>query len=355
MIKKNINSNKNYALEVINYTKKFGKFVAVQDVNFGVTHGKIHGFIGPNGAGKTTTIKAIIGAYSKSSGQIMIEGFKAGSIKAKKRIGYIPERASFPGYMTCMEYLVAMAQLSGFKSRAAKAKALEILKDLGLEEHTHRKPALFSSGMKKKILVAQALMTDPTVLVLDEPAANLDPTARKDMFEMFTKITNKGYSILISSHILSELQFIVDEVTFISQGQIRFSGGIKDLASKPGLLISFIDSDNPKSKNFIKKYKFQDTTSGWKLETKTTTQANEIAKKVIQSGVPIASISFLASNLSSAYDELVIAHGRESGVDKKKKTFLSKFKKEKSIIEFNGTSKVSNKNVKTKIKKGGKK
>ena len=329
-MKKNITSNKKFALEITGYTKKFGKFVAVENASFGVSHGKIHGFIGPNGAGKTTTIKAIIGAYAKSSGTIMVEGFKAGSKKAKQKIGYIPERASFPPGMTCTEYLVGMAQLSGFSWKESSRKAKEILKDLDLWKHRHRNPNDFSSGMKKKILVAQALMTDPTVLVLDEPAANLDPTARREMFKMFKDITRKGHSILISSHILSELQYIIDEVTFISQGKIRFTGGINELKSENGIIMTFPDNDK-KTQDFIKKHNFVETTSGWKATTPDGATEMAIVKKAFSQGIRISTVSFLATNLSAAYDRLVQEHGRVSGVEKKKFTakLLSFLKRKK--------------------------
>ncbi len=344
-MKKNIEISKKYPLYIENYTKKFGKFVAVRNVSFSVTRGKIHGFIGPNGAGKTTTIKAIIGAYSKSFGKIIVEGYKAGTPKAKSKIGYIPERASFPATMTCMEYLVTMAELSGFKPKLAREKAASILKELGMEKHKNRKPIAFSSGMKKKILVAQALMLDPHLLVLDEPAASLDPTARKEMFQMFKDIKKKGCSILLSSHILTELQDIVDEVTFISQGEIRFSGTVNDLSKESGIFISFL-GDIYTENNPVKKYGLEETTSGWVKKTKTHSEAKILAKKIISDKTEINQIGFLKSNLSYAYDKLVLEHGRESGINdpKVKTSFFSKLFNKKPKTDLN-----------YKIKNGGKK
>jgi ABC-2 type transport system ATP-binding protein len=212
------------AISIEKYTKKFKKFVAVQDINMEVGQGKIHGFIGPNGSGKTTIIKTLIGAYVHKNGVIKINAFKAGTITANSLIGYIPERASFPSHLNCIQYLQSMAEVSGFSAKNAKIKAKDIMEELGLMHLSKRNPNNFSSGMQKKILLAQALLNDPEVLILDEPAANLDPVARKELFDTLFLLKNSGKSILISSHILSELERIVDEVTFIHYGKIIYSG-----------------------------------------------------------------------------------------------------------------------------------
>lgn len=221
-------SENNIAIEIKNYSKIFKNFKSVDNINFNIKKGSIHGFIGPNGAGKTTTIKAIIGAYLPSKGEITVNGFKAGTKNANKFIGYIPERASFPKHLNAQDYLITMAEFSGLKTKNAKEKAKEILKNLGLEEQGKRKPNKFSSGMQKKILLAQALITNPQILILDEPAANLDPLARFELFDTILKLKAEGKTIFISSHILSELEKIVDQVTFLLKGKIIFSGGIEE-------------------------------------------------------------------------------------------------------------------------------
>jgi ABC-2 type transport system ATP-binding protein len=214
------------AISIKNYTKTFKKFVAVQDINMVVGQGKIHGFIGPNGSGKTTIIKTLIGAYVYKNGTININSFKAGTVNANSLIGYIPERASFPSHLNCIQYLQSMAEISGFSRKDSKIKSQQIMEELKLTHLSTRNPNKFSSGMQKKILLAQALLNDPYVLILDEPAANLDPVARKDLFDTLFLLKNSGKSVLISSHILSELERIVDEVTFIHYGKIIYSGNL---------------------------------------------------------------------------------------------------------------------------------
>lgn len=294
------------SIEMIGYTKQFGKFTAVKNASFSVGHGVIHGFIGPNGSGKTTCIKALIGAYLATSGDIHINGLEAGTEDANRLIGYIPERASFPKYLNTLEYLTAMGELSGIGSKEAKSKSLAILKMLGLEMHAKRNPTFFSSGMQKKILLAQSLLTDPSILILDEPAANLDPTARKELFDQLIELRNEGKTILISSHILSELERIVDEVTFVYYGEIIFSGNTDVFTN--GKSDVYIKSDN--NKLLVEKLK----TLGYKptgdiateievqeLERK---EANELFEKLGKLK-EISILSFRSNDLQSVYDKLV--------------------------------------------------
>ncbi|URM52925.1 ABC transporter ATP-binding protein [Mycoplasma sp. SG1] len=220
------------AIKIDHFTKGFSGFVAVNNANFEVDQGVIHGFLGPNGSGKTTIIKSIIGSLIPSRGKILVYGHKAGTVKAKQLIGYIPEAANFPRYMKALEYIVNMARLSGVNKNEAIKISEGILKELNIWQFRFKRPSTFSSGMKKKILLAQALIHDPRILILDEPAENLDPYTRKILYDDLVKLRNKGKTIFISSHVLAELNDIVDEATFIKYGHVLFSGKIKPLLSE---------------------------------------------------------------------------------------------------------------------------
>ena len=132
-----------HIIKINHYTKTFKKTKAVNNIIFNINSGTIHGIIGPNGAGKTTIIKGIIGAYKSSKNQIVVDGYSAGSENANSLIGYIPERSSFPKHLNCIDYLVVMARMSGLKKSAAKDKANEIIKELGLINHYKKKPYIF--------------------------------------------------------------------------------------------------------------------------------------------------------------------------------------------------------------------
>ena len=229
------------AIEVIEFAKRYRgrKRYAVDHVSFAVAPGEFHGFIGANGAGKTTTIKSIIGAYSRYKGTVKIYGKENKKIEAKQHIGYIPEKAEFPGKMSLRKYLQSMAEISGKSIEDAKAFAQEQINDLGLQGVAGKSPNGFSSGQKKKVLLAQAMVSDPDVLIMDEPAANLDPKARNEFFTILRRIQRQGKTIFLSSHILTELDQFVSHVTILDNGKVVYTGPTKPLVKNKDLKYTF--------------------------------------------------------------------------------------------------------------------
>lgn len=211
-------------------TKTFGKFVAVDAIDLEIVQGSIHGFIGPNGAGKTTAIKMLIGATRCASGQAFIKGQPMGSVAARQLIGYAPERASFYGGMTSTEYLVYMARVCGINKDEAKSRAGALLDFLDLGKFAHTKVDGFSAGMRQRLALAQAMIHEPELLILDEPTANMDPTGRIQIIDKLKQISReRKVTIFISSHILSELEQLVDSVTMIDRGRIAAEDSIEHL------------------------------------------------------------------------------------------------------------------------------
>ncbi|WP_434342557.1 ABC transporter ATP-binding protein [Mycoplasma capricolum] len=197
----------------------------VNDINMSVKSGSFHAFIGENGAGKTTTIKTIIGAFSKYEGEVLINNINIKKAQAKSYIGYVPEVAIFPKELTTIQYLTYLGFLSKLDKKEVEHKIKEFLEMFNISNLINEKPYNFSSGQKKKILLIQALLHNPKLLILDEPAANLDPTARYELFSFLKKINEKeNISILISSHNLSEIDKYVDSLTLIHKGKILYSG-----------------------------------------------------------------------------------------------------------------------------------
>ena len=216
-------------VDVKNFTKKYPgtEKPAVQNLTFQIRKGQFHAFIGANGAGKTTTMKALVGAYAKWDGEIKINGIDNQKVEAKEKIGYVPEKAVFPKSFTSKEYLESMAKLAGLTKSEAKKFAKEKLKEFKMERLANKTPELFSSGQKKKILCAQALCHNPDVLILDEPAANLDPIARIELFDLLKKVQNEGKAIFISSHILAEVGKYANYATILDGGKIVYSGPVR--------------------------------------------------------------------------------------------------------------------------------
>ena len=238
----NIKIDSDIAISVKGFSKKYSrnKHYSVKDLNFIVSKGEFHGFVGANGAGKTTVIKSIIGAYARFEGNISIFNHKNTKISAKKLIGYIPEAAQFPDSFTTRSYLKAMSMLAGVSAKDSVNFANAKLKQLGLLEIANRNPNKLSSGQKKKVLLAQALINNPEVIIMDEPAANLDPKARTEFFETLVKLKEEQkVTIFISSHILDELEKYIDSVTIIDGGKMVFSGNIQDAYQTNGNDISW--------------------------------------------------------------------------------------------------------------------
>ncbi|AIA29550.1 ABC transporter [Mycoplasmopsis californica HAZ160_1] len=213
-------------LEIVNLKKIFQKTDrGIKNISFSIPSGDFHAFIGENGAGKTTTIKTIIGAYANYEGEVLINGINIQKAQARSIVGYVPEVAIFPRELSVYQYLFNLSILSNIPKNDANRRIDTFLKLFGMEKLAHEKPYTFSSGQKKKILLIQALLHEPKLLILDEPAANLDPTARYELFNLLQKINQENkITILISSHVLAEIDKYVNSVTLIHQGKILYSG-----------------------------------------------------------------------------------------------------------------------------------
>ncbi|MBZ4195625.1 ABC transporter ATP-binding protein [Mycoplasma tauri] len=213
-------------LQIINLKKMFDKTErGIKGISFNVNEGDFHAFIGENGAGKTTTIKTIIGAYANYEGNILINDINIKKAESRSIIGYVPEAAIFPKELTTFDYLYNLSFLSSIPKKEAKRRIEKYLKLFNIENLIKDKPYNFSSGQKKKILLIQALLHGPKLLILDEPAANLDPSSRYELFTLLQKVNKEEkITILISSHVLAEIDKYVNSVTLIHDGNILYSG-----------------------------------------------------------------------------------------------------------------------------------
>jgi ABC-2 type transport system ATP-binding protein len=188
----------------------------------------VHGFLGPNGAGKTSTINMLIGAISITGGEAKIRGEAAGSIKARRITGFLPQDPAFYDTMSGEQYLIYVGQLSGLRKKEAKEKAFELLKKLELFSARDRKIEKYSEGMKQRIGIAAALIHEPKLLILDEPTSNLDPIGRSNIIKDIKELS-KTMSVFVSSHILSEIEQMCEKVTMINKGRIVLTDTIKNI------------------------------------------------------------------------------------------------------------------------------
>lgn len=248
LIEDKINHNPDNILEVKNLTKIYkGSTQGVRNLSFNIKKGEIHAFLGENGSGKTTTIKSIINAYAYYEGEILIGGFDNKTPESKDKLGYVPENALFPSELTTYDYLYSLALLSKVPPKVAKEKILNYLDKFGILFLKDKRPVNFSSGQKKKVLLIQALIHDPELIILDEPTANLDPSARFEVFDILHDLNKQGKTIFVCSHILKEMEDYVNSLTLIHKGNLIYTGPkTKDLES---IYYELIIKDNDEYKN----------------------------------------------------------------------------------------------------------
>jgi ABC-2 type transport system ATP-binding protein len=210
---------------VENITKRFGTQKAVDNVSFIVKTGEILGFLGPNGAGKSTTMKAITCFLSPNEGDIRVGGYSIHSDpeNIKKNIGYLPENNPLYNEMPVLEYLEFIGNLHGIKKEKMKERILEMVTVCGLEGEKHKKIGELSKGFRQRVGLAQALIHDPEVLILDEPTTGLDPNQIVEIRELIREI-GKEKTVILSSHILAEVEATCDRILIINKGKIVANG-----------------------------------------------------------------------------------------------------------------------------------
>lgn len=217
-------------------TKTYGRHKVVEDLSFSVSEGEAFALLGSNGAGKSTTIKMLLGLVRRDGGSI--------SLKKDVRVGYSPETPYFPPYLTGLEVLEYYNAISGTESAAARSKkairreaALQLMKQVGLEDSATR-VRFYSKGMLQRLALAQALLNDPELLVLDEPCAGLDALGRIEMLEIIKTLKNQGKTVILNSHILSDIEKVCDRGIIMGRGKKLKDWSQRDL--KDGITLESI-------------------------------------------------------------------------------------------------------------------
>ncbi|MCX6132927.1 MAG: ABC transporter ATP-binding protein [Ignavibacteriales bacterium] len=223
-------------IETQHLTKRYDTKVAVVDLNLKVHEGEIFGFLGPNGAGKSTTVKMLTGMIFPSSGNALVEGFDIlkDPIEVKKRIGYVPETGALFESLTGWEYLQLIADLHHMDRQIAGKRIEEFLHLFGLWDDCHARLQQYSKGMKQKILISAALVSNPPVLFLDEPLNGLDANAALVFKELLKKLSMQGKTIFFTSHVLEVVERICTRIAIIDHGVIIAEGTAQQIAEFTG-------------------------------------------------------------------------------------------------------------------------
>jgi len=201
----------------------------LRGLSFSVGQGEIVGFLGPNGAGKTTTMKILIGLIRPTSGYAELLGSPAGDVDTHRRIGYLPESPYFYDYLTAEEFLRFYGRLAGMSGESLSSRVTLLLEMVGLIEARTKQLRKFSKGMLQRIGLAQALIHDPELVLLDEPMSGLDPIGRKEVRDLILQLRDQGKTVLFSSHIIPDVEMICDRVAVVVKGELLAAGRVEDL------------------------------------------------------------------------------------------------------------------------------
>ncbi|HCT45927.1 MAG: ABC transporter ATP-binding protein [Phycisphaerae bacterium] len=206
-----------------------GRVHALRGVDLKVGSGEIFGLLGPNGAGKSTLVKVLLTVIRATKCEGSLLGAKVGDKSVLSQVGYLPEHHNFPKYLTSRQLLRHFGAMAGVDRSVRNSKAEELLELVGMKDWSDSKLGSYSKGMRQRVGIAQALMNDPKLVILDEPTDGVDPIGRKDIREILTRLKDEGRTVFLNSHLLSELEMVCDRVAIMVHGLMRQQGTIEEL------------------------------------------------------------------------------------------------------------------------------
>jgi len=205
------------------------RVVAVRDLSLRVEKGEVYGLLGPNGSGKSTTLKILLGLVTATRGTTRVFGEESRSVRSRKDVGFLPENPYFYKFLTGAETVRFFGKLSGMSGDALEARVTELLELVGLADASARRVGSYSKGMLQRVGLAQALVQDPGLLVLDEPTAGVDPVGSREIRDLILELKSRGKTVLLCSHLLSQVQEVCDRVGILARGSLVREGRVEDL------------------------------------------------------------------------------------------------------------------------------
>ena len=200
------------------------RILAVKNLSFAVEQGEIFGFVGPNGAGKSTTIKILMGLIFADRGEARLFDLPCSHPKARAKVGFVPEQPALYDHLTGAEFLHFAGELYGLSKKNFMEQALKLLEKVGLKEAMDLKLRHYSKGMQQRLVIAQALIANPDLIIMDEPLSGLDPIGRMEIMDLIKSLKEDGKTIFFSSHILHDVETVCDRVALIVRGELKFLG-----------------------------------------------------------------------------------------------------------------------------------
>lgn len=247
------------AISIKNLTKEFSipfrteRLRAVRSLSLEVPAGEVYGLLGPNGSGKSTTMKILLGLVTPTAGSTEIFGISSRQVESREQVGFLPENPYFYKYLTGLETLLFFGKLCGQRGSELTDHAAELLKVVGLESASDRRLSGYSKGMLQRIGLAQALIGNPKLLVLDEPTAGVDPAGSHQIRDLIVQFKEKGITVLLCSHLLSQVQEICDRIGILNEGALLLEGRVNDLVSAHNQTELLLENATPEFLNDIER------------------------------------------------------------------------------------------------------
>ena len=286
------------------YPSGFGKggIVALDGVSFSVEQGQIVGLLGPNGAGKTTLFKILLNITKPTGGRAMVSGLSIRNPMSRQKVGFLPENHRFPDHLTGIGLLELTARLYGIKASIFEEQIDSLLDLVGMDKWGETKLRKYSKGMLQRIGLAQALISEPEILLLDEPTDGVDPVGKIEIREVLIKIRDQGKSVVLNSHLLSEVESVADRVVILSKGKVVRSGSIRELTSQKSHII--IEADIGHNLVEIPKRigkSISVSTKNMIIELTDDNQLNAVLELLLLKKIPIRSVKPMRITLEQSF------------------------------------------------------
>lgn len=291
------------------YRSRFGsrRIEALGGIDLDVRPGEVFGLLGPNGAGKTTTVKILLGLTRPTAGEARLEGIASAEPASRRHVGYLPEGHRFPGYLTAAQTLSIFGRMSGLDARAVRERIPNLLERVRLSDWAHVRVRKFSKGMTQRLGLAAALVHEPTILLLDEPTDGVDPVGRREIRDLLREEAQRGVTILLNSHLLSEIERTCDRVAVLRQGRVAAQGTIEDLTAQTSryrMVVS--DPDDALIASLKETGAGIERVNGHLIvSTRDLEHVNALVDRVRSRGAMLAELSPVRSSLEDIFVDLV--------------------------------------------------
>ncbi len=304
-------------------TKKYGNFTAVDHLDLTINKGEVFGLLGPNGAGKTTIILMTLGLTEPNEGSVKVLGFdpQRHPLSVKARVGYMPDQVGFYDELTGRENLIYTAKLNGFSRQDAYQRIDEVLAEVGLGDMANSRVSTYSRGMRQRLGVADVMLKRPEIIIMDEPTQGLDPEHAHEFLDMVRSLKKSGITILLSSHLLEQVQAVCDQVGLFSHGKMVLSGTVPQLArqvlGKAYRVDLMLDKPDQAILNALKEVpgvvNVEETDGQVAVETSEDRRA-EVARVVINHGGRLLMMGMQTQSLDAIYTKYFeeVEHGFRS-------------------------------------------